>query len=825
MTERPFADAALLYWSGGWAGTLPLGRRRKGPPPTGWTGAAGPDPSRADVQCWFEEPWAAEGNIGLRMPPGVVGVDVDHYGTKSGGDTLAELEAQLGPLPPTWRSSARPLPSGIRFYRVPEGLAWPGNFGQDIECIQRRHRYAVVWPSVHPDADGLYRWTWVDGTEAKAYGDDTLPAVDDLSFMPAAWVDHFTGGRAATDLPRAGLDQAGIAGWFGTGGGEPCAAVLTASMGGLEQLRDRTLARHEIGLAVTARLAHLHGEGHLGALRALADFRVAWMAATAPDRREAAASSEWTRMVNGAVQLAAAERPQPGVDGDPCHWVDLLMESVTTTAQLPPPAPTPPWEQQAAPAAPMAVEATQEPPEAVQPEQSRRSSWNRRPLRGGPKQAPPVVLTRSDGSKLLYPGKINNLLGHSESGKSWLALDAVAEVLRRGESAMMIDFEDSPAGVLPRLVALGLTEAQIDHLAYISPEDPLGPAELAALGEELTSARPSLILLDGVNAGMVLMGLKINDNDDAGRFDRALLRPLAATGAVVLTVDHLPKDREKETAGGIGAQNKRAMVTGCAIRVDVVKPFGRGQTGRLKLTVDKDRPGLVRAVALGARHLGEAILQSDAETGAVDIRIDAPNGGTTDDGIFRPTTVMQRVIEYLGTVDEATTSTIKECVSGKASVIVAAINALVHDGHLTVREGESKRGTPIRWYSIADTSSQVQGVPAGQEAVPSRSLAVPSFPGTASGGSAEGVPTSTLGAPAPGTRERLRSPDRQGFVEQSSSNPSPTPEAALDTSSYRSEPTPFAADYYSTCGECGDKIEPGDLIVMSDQGAIHLECQ
>ena len=30
------------------------------------------------------------------MPPGVVGIDVDHYGTKRGLDTIAAVEAELG---------------------------------------------------------------------------------------------------------------------------------------------------------------------------------------------------------------------------------------------------------------------------------------------------------------------------------------------------------------------------------------------------------------------------------------------------------------------------------------------------------------------------------------------------------------------------------------------------------------------------------------------------------------------------------------------------------------------------------------------------------
>ena len=57
----------------------------------------------------------------------VIGIDVDHYISggkeKFGGDQLKELEAKLGPLPPTWISSSRSDGiSGIRFFVVPKGI-------------------------------------------------------------------------------------------------------------------------------------------------------------------------------------------------------------------------------------------------------------------------------------------------------------------------------------------------------------------------------------------------------------------------------------------------------------------------------------------------------------------------------------------------------------------------------------------------------------------------------------------------------------------------------------------------------------------------------
>jgi Bifunctional DNA primase/polymerase, N-terminal len=93
-----YAAAAREYLSLGWA-PIPLPPGEKSPPPTGFTGRGAPYPSGADVEAWCED--KPDHNVGLRMPPGVLGIDVDNYGDKRGGDTRAALEAARGSLPAT----------------------------------------------------------------------------------------------------------------------------------------------------------------------------------------------------------------------------------------------------------------------------------------------------------------------------------------------------------------------------------------------------------------------------------------------------------------------------------------------------------------------------------------------------------------------------------------------------------------------------------------------------------------------------------------------------------------------------------------------------
>src|SRR5690242_5806382 len=157
----PYRDAAADYYRAGWTGALPI--RGKWPPPKGWTGTDGAVPSFADVFAWAEGP-EGDLNIGLRLPAHVLGIDVDAYAQKRGAATLAEHEARLGKLPPTWISTSRDDGvSGIRLYIVPEGLHWPGVLpGGDVDVIQERHRYVMAPPSIHPEGRA-YRWLTPDG--------------------------------------------------------------------------------------------------------------------------------------------------------------------------------------------------------------------------------------------------------------------------------------------------------------------------------------------------------------------------------------------------------------------------------------------------------------------------------------------------------------------------------------------------------------------------------------------------------------------------------------------------------------------------------------
>jgi len=230
----PFKSSVHQYRHAKWMGTFYLPAGEKAPPPIGFTGKEGRFPTEIEIQQWNSDPDLRDANIAVWLGPipgdpehQVVGIDVDHYLKKDrqkyGGDQLAELEAELGALPPTWVSSARADGiSGIRFYRAPADLACPSQLADDIEFIHRGHRYVVLSPSINPETNTMYQWyppgAPLDGESAT----NEIPAADELPLLPETWT-----GYVGEQLPRSPIAR-------GSGKGQQSLARPAATFSGVE---------------------------------------------------------------------------------------------------------------------------------------------------------------------------------------------------------------------------------------------------------------------------------------------------------------------------------------------------------------------------------------------------------------------------------------------------------------------------------------------------------------------------------------------------------------------------------------------------------------
>lgn len=292
----------------------------------------------------------------------------------------------------------------------------------------------------------------------------------------------------------------------------------------------------------------------------------------------------------------------------------------------------------------------------------------------------PTILAVTGSIPLFYEARINSLFGESGGGKTWLALAAIAEQLRLGHHVLLVDYEDNPNGIAERLVLLGLEDEAIGRLDYRNPTTALGLG-VAALQARAEEGTYSLIVIDSTGEAMAAGGTDSNADQEVATWF-ALVKHLTRLpgGPAVIVLDHIPKDRDAPSNYAIGSQRKRAAVSGAAYRVDTLKEPAKGKSGRLKLTVAKDRPG--------NRPKGTTAAEVEVDSTDVGVRLelhpsDAQAAAAAGEK-FRPTVLMERVSRYLEAVPAASQRAVERAVTGKASGIRKAIECLHEEGFIAL---------------------------------------------------------------------------------------------------------------------------------------------
>lgn len=335
----PYALAAASYLESGWS-PVPFPAKSKFPPADGYTGAGGKDVDEVTLKRWTSGrgtatagnmTWvAANGNVGLRLPNTVLGIDVDMYGEKAGRATFEKAKEAWGPLPPTWYTSSRRDGSGIRLYRIPAGLAWPGKLpqGGGVELIRWDHRYAMVGPSLHDKTGEPYLW-WVEeeslaevtedaGSEFGLVSPEEFPDVDALPELPQAWVEGLTSRKRWEERAAADLDPEDVRLWLSDRNGpELCTVMRTTLAKYQRQIRQASDdgGTHDEGRnGAWALIGDAHA-GHSGIEKALGKLRKVFISAVVSRRGDKRlATEEWTRIVVRGAQKVVAEGESDGTD-------------------------------------------------------------------------------------------------------------------------------------------------------------------------------------------------------------------------------------------------------------------------------------------------------------------------------------------------------------------------------------------------------------------------------------------------------------------------------------------------------------------------------
>jgi len=577
VDSRPYEDGHGAYLAAGWQGVLPVGldrgvpwRARKARPPDGYTGGDGGWPDTTQIRTWAAQ-WP-QLNLGLRLPPDIVGVDVDHYVSartgeiKRGGEVLARMVLDWGPLPRTWRSTSRGLdnPSGVYLFRIPVGLRLIGSTPGGVEFIQAHHRYALCWPSIHPEGR-LYRWVDPSGEVGgiPRYDDEAIPD------LPWPWQDGLTAPAApdGAQYPEAAPQRAAQEDW--------APAVLRAWAEAVERLRAAQVGgRHDTAVAVACGFARQEQLGLAGATSALERFGPLFVSSVAADRGgPAPAEREWQAAVasgrakvQGTESTVAAERES----------VDEFWERHRARRETPPSEPE---------------------PEPDETDEADGASWVPADvdaaLNGELLRPKPLLLNRGD-TGAFYAGQVNYLHGPDGIGKSFVALFTCMEVMASGLHVLWLDFEDTLETVLARLLDFGTPPPTIRRcFHYVRPDEPSSRAVIDGLVALVQAHGVVLAVIDSVGEAFAVDGIDENHDNEVAPWFRLIAKRLADAGAAVIPVDHGTKSQEA-TFFPSGSKRKRAMVSGCAVYVEPVRMLTRDDGGLLRLVCAKDRHGTYR---------------------------------------------------------------------------------------------------------------------------------------------------------------------------------------------------------------------------------------
>lgn len=317
----------------------------------------------------------------------------------------------------------------------------------------------------------------------------------------------------------------------------------------------------------------------------------------------------------------------------------------------------------------------------------------------------PSLLTRSDGAALLYPGKMHMFQAEPTAGKSWVACVACIEAIVMGGAALWIDFEDTARGIITRLLQLGLNATDLAaRFRYVQPVGAFGAPERARLDGIMADLNPDIVIIDGVGEALTRDGLSEDKASDVVNWVERLPRPLARTGAAVVMIDHVVKDREQQGRWARGSGAKLGIVDGATYHLKVQTPFSRTKAGKVRMVIAKDRPG-----GVGALNETAAVftITPHANGERVVIDIDPYTAELHTGDAWKPTHIMARVSAIIAESDVPLTATgIKAMMPhSKPSLVQQAITRLDAEGYITKGNGKTKTYSTARPYVDPDATT------------------------------------------------------------------------------------------------------------------------
>jgi len=284
----------------------------------------------------------------------------------------------------------------------------------------------------------------------------------------------------------------------------------------------------------------------------------------------------------------------------------------------------------------------------------------------------PAILERTDHKHLIYPGYTHAIYGEPETGKSWIAVHATAQIIQNGGTVAYIDYENAAANIVGRLRQLLQHTNFGEQFHHWMPQHPY--AEQHQQWWHTHAHDYQLVILDGLAVALALNGYKENDNTDIATFYGTYTNPIAHQGPAVLVIDHITKADSGRWARGAG--HKLAGLTGAAYKAKATEqPLIMIGEGRIRLELAKDRHGPITIIAEPGkeRHVADFHLEGHTD-GTATARLEPPPD---------PAKIIRAMIlNYLEDEGPASKTTIEKNVRGKATMIRTVVTEMDREGYI-----------------------------------------------------------------------------------------------------------------------------------------------
>lgn len=271
-------------------------------------------------------------------------------------------------------------------------------------------------------------------------------------------------------------------------------------------------------------------------------------------------------------------------------------------------------------------------------------------INGTHRRLEPTILKTTGGNALIYPNRLNIIMGAPESMKSWASKYACVQQMMEGKPVVYVDCEESDGiTCAERIYAIALGQGISKETLKTWLEGPLREDGTRDKGKRLFYYRAEnngidgrarsqilrivknqkvpFVVVDGFAAAMAAHNPPLEEDKarDVNMYLSGNIWPIVNAGAGVLVVDHIAKSAGHQAAGSFqqrgprGSGAKLAAVSGVAIQAQVVIAGSSWTPGKVELYISKDRPGRVKIVQRNNKRLAGVLVSTPTNDGGIEI--------------------------------------------------------------------------------------------------------------------------------------------------------------------------------------------------------------